>query len=314
MLAYSTISQIGYMFLALGVGAWAAAIFHFITHAFFKALLFLAAGVVIEALHHEHDIFHMGGLRRRLPLAFWTFLAGGASLAGLPLVTAGFYSKDLIIWSTWTSPRGAPALWALAIAGVLLTSLYTFRLIFLVFFGPRAHAGEQAARRGGADPAGRARPCWRSPEASSAERFLAFHYRGAAAARRIARGRDQRAVEPVTSALAFAFGLLFAYVFYMRRRDRVPSMATAGLARALHRLWQADWGFDWLYDRLFVRPFLWLASANQDDFVDAVYNGMARAAQLAWAGLSATQTGRVRWYAAGIAGGAVLFLAIVLLV
>ena len=97
VLAYSTISQIGYMFLALGVGAWSAAMFHFMTHAFFKALLFLAAGVVILAQHHEHDMFRMGGLRTRLPVTFWTFLIGAASLSALPLVTAGFYSKDLIL-------------------------------------------------------------------------------------------------------------------------------------------------------------------------------------------------------------------------
>jgi NADH-quinone oxidoreductase subunit L len=96
ILAYSTISQIGYMFLALGVGAWSAAIFHFWTHAFFKALLFLGAGVVILAMHEEHDIFKMGGLRKQLPVTFWTFLIGAASLAALPFVTAGFYSKDLI--------------------------------------------------------------------------------------------------------------------------------------------------------------------------------------------------------------------------
>ena len=136
VLAYSTISQIGYMFLALGVGAWTAAIFHFMTHAFFKALLFLAAGVVINALHHEHDMFRMGGLRRELPIAFWTFLAGGCALAGLPLVTSGAYSKDLILWNAWSSPSGGSGLWAAGIAGVFLTSLYTFRLIFLVFFGP----------------------------------------------------------------------------------------------------------------------------------------------------------------------------------
>src|ERR1051326_8607966 len=136
MLAYSTISQVGYMFLALGVGAWTAAIFHFMTHAFFKALLFLAAGVVIQALHHEHDMFRMGGLRRELPLAFWTFIAGGSALAGLPLITSGAYSKDLILWNAWSSPSGSPLLWIAGIAGVVLTSLYTFRVIFLVFFGP----------------------------------------------------------------------------------------------------------------------------------------------------------------------------------
>src|SRR5207249_3630470 len=131
-LAFSTISQIGYMFLALGVGAWSAAMFHFMTHAFFKALLFLAAGVVIEALHEEHNIFRMGGLRRELPIAFWAFLIGGSALAGLPLITAGFYSKDLILAQT---ARASVGLWAAGMAGAVLTSLYTYRLIALVFFG-----------------------------------------------------------------------------------------------------------------------------------------------------------------------------------
>ena len=94
------------MFLALGVGAWSAAMFHFMTHAFFKALLFLAAGVVILAQHHKHDMFEMGGLRRELPVTFWTFLVGASSLSALPFVTAGFYSKDLILWDVWASPLG----------------------------------------------------------------------------------------------------------------------------------------------------------------------------------------------------------------
>src|SRR5689334_12194212 len=137
VLAYSTVSQIGYMFLALGVGAWAAAIFHFMTHAFFKALLFLVAGVVIQAVQDEHDIFKMGGLRRDLPYAFWGFVIGGASLAGLPLITAGFYSKDLILWQAWSSDHGSRALWVAGVVGVLLTSLYISRLIFIVFFGDK---------------------------------------------------------------------------------------------------------------------------------------------------------------------------------
>ena len=135
ILAYSTISQIGYMFLALGVGAWSAAIFHFMTHAFFKALLFLAAGVVIKSLGDEHDIHKMGGLRRELPVTFWTFLIGAASLSALPLVTAGFYSKDMILFAAFASERGNVWLWAAGIAGAFLTGLYAFRMVFLVFFG-----------------------------------------------------------------------------------------------------------------------------------------------------------------------------------
>jgi NADH-quinone oxidoreductase subunit L len=134
ILAYSTISQIGYMFLALGVGAFASGIFHLMTHAFFKALLFLAAGAVIHCLHHEHNIFRMGGLRSRLPVVFWSFLIGSAALAALPF-TSGFYSKDAILLSAWALPDIGPWLWAGGLLGALLTSIYSFRLVFIVFFG-----------------------------------------------------------------------------------------------------------------------------------------------------------------------------------
>src|SRR6266566_2667567 len=133
ILAYSTISQIGYMFLALGVGAWSAAIFHFMTHAFFKSLLFLAAGVVVQHLHDEHDIFKMGGLRRRMPLAFWTFLAGAVSLAAVPFIDAGFYSKDLILWEAWSGGPGGHWLFAAGLIGAFLTAIYTFRPVFVAF-------------------------------------------------------------------------------------------------------------------------------------------------------------------------------------
>src|SRR5438270_58650 len=138
VLAYSTMSQIGYMFMALGLGAWSAAIFHFMTHAFFKALLFLAAGVVIQAMHHEHDMFRMGGLRFDLPLAFWSFVIGGSALAGLPLITAGFFSKDLILWQAWAGPNGTGWFWIAGMLGAALTSCDTFRLIsnHALPFGP----------------------------------------------------------------------------------------------------------------------------------------------------------------------------------
>ncbi len=109
--------------------------FHFMTHAFFKALLFLGAGVVILAQHEEHDMFKMGGLRKRIPIVFWTFLIGSASLSALPLVTAGFYSKDLILWQAWSSPTGNTWLWLAGLLGAFITSLYTFRMVFVTFFG-----------------------------------------------------------------------------------------------------------------------------------------------------------------------------------
>ena len=146
VLAYSTMSQIGYMFLALGVGAWDAAIFHLMIHAFFKALLFLASGSVIIACHHEQNIFKMGGLRKSLPLDYAVFIIGGAALAALPLVTAGFYSKDEILWLSFAN--GHHVLWFAGLVGAFLTALYTFRMIFIAFHGEaqiKAHAGRGIA-------------------------------------------------------------------------------------------------------------------------------------------------------------------------
>ena len=139
ILAYSTISQVGYMFLAVGAGDLAGSLFHLISHAFFKSLLFLAAGCVIQALHEEQDIFRMGGLRQRMPQLFWLFLAGTASLGAFPL-TAGFFSKDRILLAVFLQPQAVyKLLWAIAAMAAVITPLYAFRLFFIVFFG-QSHA------------------------------------------------------------------------------------------------------------------------------------------------------------------------------
>ena len=131
VLAYSTVSQLGYMFLAMGVGAYAAGIFHLMTHAFFKACLFLGSGSVIHALHHEQDMRRMGGLRRHMPRTFWTFLIATLAIAGVP-GTAGFFSKDEILWRAFLAD---PRLWAAGAAGAVLTAFYMFRQVFMTFFG-----------------------------------------------------------------------------------------------------------------------------------------------------------------------------------
>jgi NADH-quinone oxidoreductase subunit L len=136
VLAYSTISQLGYMFMACGVGAYAAGIFHLLTHAFFKALLFLAAGSVIHALNGEQDMREMGGLWKKIPITFWTMSAGVVAIAGIPPF-AGFVSKDEILYRTFLSPGLGPILWAVGLLTALLTSFYMFRLYFLTFFGER---------------------------------------------------------------------------------------------------------------------------------------------------------------------------------
>ena len=136
VLAYSTVSQLGLMFLAMGVGAFGAGIFHLYTHAFFKALLFLGSGAVIYALHHEQDLRNMGGLRRHLPITYWTFLIGSLAIAGVPGL-AGFFSKDEILFETFR--EGHTLLWIVGALTSLLTATYMFRLVFLTFHGERRH-------------------------------------------------------------------------------------------------------------------------------------------------------------------------------
>ncbi|MEO7191138.1 MAG: NADH-quinone oxidoreductase subunit L [Vicinamibacterales bacterium] len=147
VLAYSTVSQLGYMFLAMGVGAFAGGIFHLYTHAFFKALLFLGSGAVIHALHGEQDLRYMGGLRKQLPITYWTFLIGTLAISGVPLLS-GFFSKDEILWQTYA--HGHSLLWATALVTAFLTATYMFRLLYLAFFGERrfAPAGASHAAHG----------------------------------------------------------------------------------------------------------------------------------------------------------------------
>jgi len=319
VLAYSTISQIGYMFLALGVGAWSAAIFHFFTHAFFKSLLFLAAGVVIIALHEEHDMAKMGGLRKSMPLVFWTFLIGAASLSALPLVTAGFYSKDMILWQVYASPHGGFWLWLAGWVGAVITALYTFRMVFLTFYGeekikPTRQPGllmgiplvilaffAIAAGFIELPPTLGDKPLFTSFLQSMLPTFFERHF-----------------VEPLTtmkviqfsSAFAWILGFTAALYFFIFNPQRGEAVAKSPVGSALGRFWLAGWGFDWLYDRLFVRPFIWIARINREDFIDYFYRAIAWLNALLHHGFSLTQTGRVRWYVAGLTAGAIILIAL----
>ncbi len=160
VLAYSTISQLGYMFLACGVAAYSAAIFHLMTHAFFKALLFLAAGSVIHALGGEQDMRRMGGLRTKIPWTFWTMTAATFAIVGTPFLS-GFFSKDQILWKAWSSPYGSWIYWLVAVFTSMLTSFYIFRFWFLAFFGEwrgAEQAGDRHARDAQPQPATAERP------------------------------------------------------------------------------------------------------------------------------------------------------------
>ncbi len=144
VLAYSTVSQLGYMFLALGVGAYWVAVFHLFTHAFFKALLFLGSGSVIHAMSGEQDMRHMGALKDKIPTTHWTMLVGSIAIAGIPGL-AGFFSKDEILWEAYSSPLGSNALYGVGLLTAGLTAFYMFRLMYLTFYGKSRVKPEVAA-------------------------------------------------------------------------------------------------------------------------------------------------------------------------
>ena len=320
VLAYSTMSQIGYMFLALGVGAWSAAIFHLVTHAFFKALLFLCAGVVILAQHHEHDMFKMGGLMTKLPTTFWTFLVGASSLSALPLITAGFYSKDLILWRTWSSSAGGTLLWAAGLLGAFITSLYSFRMVFVTFFGrAKIDISYRPALRmtvplgilallsivGGFIDISTA-----PANLGLLSDFLqpVFHQQIAE------RGRPgTELVFQVIASLVSIAGIFIAYVIYLRRAPWADRLAQSSAGSGLQQFWRSGWGFDAVYDMLFVRPFLWIVQALRNDVIDSGYMSLASVTRDLHDVLRNTQTGNIRRYAVALAAGAVIFLVIILL-
>jgi NADH-quinone oxidoreductase subunit L len=315
VLAYSTISQIGYMFLALGIGAWSAAIFHFMIHAFFKALLFLAAGAVIMALHHEHDMFKMGGLKNKLPVIYWTFLIGAASLAALPLVTAGFYSKDQILWLAWAGEKGNMGFYLAALIGALVTAIYTFRMVFLTFFG------EEKTRV--THPAGKliTIPLIILAVLSLAGGFIELpHNMGhvtllsdlltpvlPSVEMRPGAERFEWLLQGIAAALGL-LGIYIAYFFYLKRPDLRAEIK--GATYELNRFWFSGWGFDGLYDRIVVQPYTWLSRINKKDIIDNLYSGMVSGSEFFHRTFAATQSGIMRWYIMGIVVGAVLILSL----
>jgi NADH-quinone oxidoreductase subunit L len=303
ILAYSTISQIGYMFLALGVGAWSAAIFHLLTHAFFKALLFLAAGAVIFCFHHEHDIFKMGGLRKAMPLAFWCFMIGSAALAALPF-TSGYYSKHEILLAAFDV---SPMLWAMGCLGALITGVYSFRLVFVVFFGNQTREVETKIGR-------------RMSLPLILLSFLAL-FGGmlqiplASVFPALAEATLEQA-SPLIAVITLAMpilGLLIAALFYLTGTLSSSALGNLPLADPVRRLLCSGWGIDAIYQYLFIRPFVTLTQWNKNDMVDSLYLGTAWLSRKLHGITSATQTGRIRWYASSMALGSIIMLAIGLL-
>ena len=300
ILAYSTMSQIGYMFFALGVGAWSAAIFHLMTHAFFKALLFLAAGSVILALHHQQDVFAMGGLYRKLKIPFYCMLVGAAALAALPL-TSGFYSKDVILLTSFTHPQFGLLFWLGASLAALLTSIYSTRMICIVFFGP--------TRTEPHDGSG-----WNMtwPLVVLALLSIGGGWFGLDAVSGVLPdggvGGDGFAAWLVwTTAAIPIVGVALGYLIYGRGSVGEPKPLDTGRFGAFLL---GGCGFDTVYDRLVVRPFDALAAACRNEPVDAAYNALVRLVTAINRVAAVSQTGQLRWYASVMGLGLALVLAV----
>lgn len=289
VLAYSTISQLGYMFLGAGVGAYGAAVFHLMTHAFFKACLFLGSGSVIHAMGGEQDMARMGGLRRYMPYTFWTFAIAVLAIAGTPL-TAGFFSKDEILWQAFSSPHGSPVLWVLGVAGAGLTAFYMFRQFFLVFFGEcradhhtQAHLHESSKAMTlplvvlaiGSVAAG-----WIGlPEIFGGSAFTAWlepvfgaHHEEAHASVALEGGLMAFSV---TVALG---GFFLAYLMYYRR-SLAPERFSSLAGGMLYRLSYNKYYIDEIYQFVFVRGILLLSRIGawvDQHIIDLFVDGSAK--------------------------------------
>jgi len=303
ILAFSTMSQIGYMFLALGVGAWSAGIFHLMTHAFFKALLFLASGTVILSLHHEQNIFKMGALRQKLPVSFFSFLIGSLALTAFPY-TSGYFSKDEILIAAHGLEGPGIIFFYGGVLGAFLTGIYTFRLFFIVFFGDSNAAHPPEKEYGGWNMNG---PLILLMILSLVGGFIAVPLDP------VFGHHEEHHVSGLLHAFMIAVplvGIAISFLFFYTKIFSVEKLMSNTFAQTLHKFWNNGWGFDWLYDRFIVSPFLWLARINQADIVDGFYALIVEISRAANGMIIKTQTGYLRWYALSIAAGLLLLITI----
>jgi NADH-quinone oxidoreductase subunit L len=324
VMAYSTVSQLGYMFMALGVGAWVAAIFHLVMHAFFKALLFLGSGSVIHSLSGEQDMRRMGGLRSKIPYTYWTLLAGAFALAGI-VPFAGFWSKDEILGMNFKG--GAYIVWAVGLVAAFITAFYTFRLIFMTFWGESRvdpevehHIHESpwsmlvplivlaclSVVGGflGFPPEGGAIHRFLEPVFEPANQILGVHHEGFATVDLV--------LMVVSVAVALA-GVFLAYVFYVKRPDELPQKAGAN---PLYRVVFNKWYVDEIYDATVIRGVVdgsrWLWKVVDAGIIDGAVNGVGRLWEIVGKAVSPLQTGRVQNYAVVMFAGLLIIVSAVI--
>jgi len=313
VLAYSTISQLGFMFLAAGVGAYGVAVFHLYTHAFFKACLFLGAGSVIHAMSGEQDIRKMGGLARKIPVTFVTFAIATAAIAGLPPL-AGFFSKDEILWFAFASEHGgAPWLYAVAAATALMTAFYMFRLLWLTFFGtPRMD--EKTAHHIHESPLSMTGVLVVLAVLSAVGGFFSIPHFLEGALPLPPVHEELHHFEKPLIALSVAIallGLAGAAYFYARNGARAARARTH--IEPIHRLLSGKYYIDELYDAFIGRPIQWISDrvflrVGDRLLIDGALNGMADMARRTAGQLARVQTGNLHFYAFLVLAGLVAVL------
>ncbi|AXY60853.1 NADH-quinone oxidoreductase subunit L [Acinetobacter chinensis] len=318
ILAYSTMSQLGYMFMAVGAEAYQAGLFHMLTHAFFKALLFLSSGAVILAYHHEQNIFKMGGLFKRNKFLFACFAIGGGALAAIPFITVGFFSKDAILGAVWVQGQSVAvytSLYWVGVAGAFLTSIYTFRLIWVVFFGEEktpyheikgvTYWGPLAILAVLSTFVGAA---LKAPVESilNAAKIPAFNIPEALEAGM--HGAEYTAVGIALAGLAIGVGL-FAFAY-----GAVKSFAQSSFGAGLVNICRNALGFDALYDLVFVKPYLLIAKILGRDPIDNLWLVLPAIVKSGNSFTSKRQTGSLREYASSMSFGVVVLLMVLIVI
>jgi NADH-quinone oxidoreductase subunit L len=332
VLAYSTISQLGYMFLACGAGAFSAGIFHLMTHAFFKALLFLAAGSVIHAMGGEQDMRKMGGLRKKIPWTYWTMLIATLAIAGVPGFS-GFFSKDAILSATFLSPYGGKVLWAIGAFTVLLTAFYMFRLIFLTFFGKAEYDEHQVHVH--ESPKSMLVPLvilavlsviggWQAAPAlwggeNHFDHYLAPVFADAASsAEPSTPAMNAHTIEQQVTLVAFILATLgFFIAWWLCIKNPKLRDSLANTFSAPYRLLVGKYYVDQLYAGAIVRPLVWSSNyvlwhAIDEGLIDGTVNGVAHLTSETGGQVRRVESGNTRSYASWIVLGAVVFTSLLL--
>jgi NADH-quinone oxidoreductase subunit L len=309
VLAYSTVSQLGFMFLALGVGAFGVGVFHLFTHAFFKALLFLGSGSVIHAMSGEQDMRRMGGLRAKIPWTFWTFVAGWLAIAGIPPFS-GFYSKDQILLGAWNAhlPGGlGRVLFGVAFATALLTAFYMSRLLFMTFFG-KFRGSHEAEHHLHESPFTMLLPLLLLAVGSFAAGYVKVPDVLEPVFRQPPHEGEHPAWLPVAATLNAVVGIALAFWMYVKSTDR-PALVAAAFA-PLYRAFDDKYGFDRVYDgfadRVVVKGsenLLW--RVFDAGVIDGIVNGVGGFTANLGERVRYVESGLVRVYALAMLGGAV---------